>query len=130
MGIDASDCKNPKGKALYGDDKNRIIANISASAGEPTFAHELGHCKFLNHTYASQRVSDPLQLHHAGASCTMTATGVNDLMRFCGLCRLRMRGWSIFKVTDARAGTWDDQTKVMNPDGASEGPIPAPQQQQ
>lgn len=128
LGEKACQFRGPKGKALYGDDQDRIIANIGADAAEPTFKHEIGHARFVNHTYVSQKTSDPLRLHQADAcaGCIMIAVGTRPEMVFCGVCRLRMRGWSIFKVTDPVAGTWDDQVKVLNEDGAPEGPIPPP----
>jgi hypothetical protein len=120
-GVEVCNFNGPKAKAMYApaDGKSLVIV-LSPTAQAPTLAHEVGHAKFVNHTYGTQATNDPLKLHHKHGGfdtlCTMRATGVSATNTFCGICMLRMRGWSIFSVDDPIGGTFDDTTLQMRHD--------------
>jgi hypothetical protein len=73
-----------------------------------TLEHEIGHAMFLNHHYVPADPNDPRRLHQripelGGRSCMMhympsTRAGWCD---FCGLCTLRLRGWSLYTTNAA-----------------------------
>jgi hypothetical protein len=132
-----SNFKGPKGKAMYAfAEGKRTIICLNTESVFPTFEHELGHVKCLNHTYTSQAASDPLELHQGttimsgevevpvAAACTMKAMNCTDFEYFCGLCLLRLRGWSIYKVTDPKTGTFDKTYRMLSKTG-KRGNIPA-----
>lgn len=70
-------------------------------AKNSTVGHEVAHCLFLCHTFASQIASDPRELSQEQPPTNgslMMATGGSDDNTLCGFERLRLRGWSIYKI--------------------------------
>ncbi len=108
----------PNAKAMYARDPgNKLVIVMSPTALAPTLGHEVGHAKFVNHTYVSAEPNDPLKLHQANAAagCTLKQVGAKVDSTYCGICMLRMRGWSIFEVTDPAAGTFN-KTQLLKHD--------------
>lgn len=95
----------PTGKAFPAV-ANRASAEIylTPGSGLGTVLHEFGHSMFLNHPHfdGNYGVGDPRHLHDAAAGfCTMM-TPSQDL-NYCGFCLLRLRGWSVYELDNARA---------------------------
>ena len=73
----------------------------------PTFAHEVGHHLFLPHTKPPHSSNDALKAHDAvDPKCLMSYQA--DRHGFCGMCLLRLRGWS-------RAALKPDATQNKKP---------------
>lgn len=76
---------------------NWFRAGYDSTAPKGTLLHETGHFLGVNHTGGGS--SDVRDLHHPFAgSCVMMATGSTLGNHFCGVCQLRIRGWSLNAV--------------------------------
>jgi len=74
------------------------------STMEQTCAHEIGHLLFLPHTWQVSVSHDPSPGSHDQAdSACMMSYQFTSVREFCGLCILRLRGWS--KLQSDKTGT-------------------------
>ena len=84
---------------------------------ENTMSHEIGHHLFLPHTWQVSPAHDPEKSHDRGdTACTMSYEQ-QVIVKFCGFCLLRMRGWS--KFATSADGTPTAATRTLTETSAS-----------
>ena len=66
---------------------------------ENTMSHEVGHHLFLPHTWQVDPTHDPEKTHDRGDVACMMSYEQMVIVKFCGLCLLRMQGWSKYQTT-------------------------------
>jgi len=140
VAIQATDLSNmrlPAGKAFYANaaGDRALAACLAPNPAQQTFEHEIGHALFLNHTYASQAISDPNFFHTkvspSNGACIMYVTPSSHCTancQFCGFCLVRLWGWSaltfdpVAQTTRAPRTLWYDPDYNQNP--GAPGPVP------
>lgn len=99
-----------------------VCADASAYTGtgnsiEQTTAHEIGHTCFLPHDVNGATVPGGAQaaFHDVAFNhCTMSYNWAAGERKFCGLCMLRLRGWSRIDRRGAAGGHGIDNTQANN----------------
>ena len=103
----------------YGGTLGSGAANLNTR--EQTCTHEIGHQLFLPHTWQVSPAHDPQGTHDKNDNACTMSYEFDKTRRFCGLCLLRLRGWSKFK-TDATGAEAAPATRTLKDTGSNKHP--------